>query len=315
VTGPEANGKSQLCKTLCSIASRKYNNGATKVKFQMTEAALLQNKWVGSGPASLEALRSFSEAAAEDGSVCVTVLEEVDSLLRSRETQNLASDGGSSIDTHEAFLSITDGPRQIQGLLICNSNMPHISDESTRSRFQIFRFGYITPEIMIDKIIYNRFKKDPELFDGTTWEEIRQACEAAMNTVIGHVNVGAEIRAVSTRHLSTGRAADKVVREALRIVDLSIYLSHEKGIMPIFKSIEPSLMYVCLVRHLWNLFSSWDQGQAQRRLGESDLVRDGKSKSITNPVAVKWEEIVMPEEYDIRNLISALSPDAWESAE
>ena len=91
------------------------------------------------------------------------------------------------------------------------------------------------------------------------------------------------------------------------MVDLQIHAAEEQGhnFLPFSGRVTAELLYHQLTKEAWSLFSCWNDSQAQERL-VPEVVRREKQKSISKPVAFEWNEIKMPEKYDIRDMIDEL---------
>jgi hypothetical protein len=210
-------------------------------------------------------------------------------------------DGGSSLSTHEQFLSMLSGPDEIPGILIADLNTEKMLDEATRQRFTCIAYPHIARDVLVDCMFLNAYQKEPGLFDGT-WEEMRAALTESLETVIGSVLVGARATPVKVAHLTSGRLYEKAINEALGVVDLHIYTAREQGVEPLYTRITGPVLYHTLTHRAWSLYKCWGDGEARERL-VPELVRPEKANSISKPSALQWHEIEMPAGYDCRGVL------------
>ena len=304
VYGYPGVGKTWTVTVAFSILQRHYNNGRDRVVFIVSEGSAIEGSLVGSGPRALREIRSLAKKVFSEGKLPITFINEAGTLLRSRQVQGMMLDGGSSLSTHEQFLSMLSGPDEIPGVVIVDLNMEKILDEATRQRFTCVAYPHIDRAVLVDQMFKTAWQKNPGLFDGD-WQAVRAAVLASLDTVIGTVLVGSESLPVKVGHLISGRLYEKVIQEALAVVDLCIYSASENGMVPPINRITQALLYHTLTQRAWSLLSCWDERQARERL-VPELVRAEKAEALSKPCAQPWPKITMPAEYDCRELLDDL---------
>jgi hypothetical protein len=304
IYGQPGVGKTWTVTVAFSILQRKYNSGKDKVVFIVTEGSAVEGALVGSGPKALREIRSLAKKAFSEGRLPITFINEAGTLLRSREVQGMMLDGGSSLSTHEQFLSMLSGPDEIPGIIIVDLNTEKMLDEATRQRFTCVAYPSIDRAVIVDQMFKAACEGNPDLFD-SDWNVVRSAILASLDTRIGTVLVGSETCPVSVGHLVSGRLYEKVIQEALALVNLCIYSASEHGMVPPLDRITPSLLYHTLTQRAWSLFSCWDDRQARETLVPG-LVRPEKAAAISKPRARVWSKIEMPAEYDCREMLDDL---------
>jgi hypothetical protein len=122
---------------------------------------------------------------------------------------------------------------------------------------------------------------------------------------VGSVLVGSKTSPVKVASLSSGRLYEKVIHEALGLVDLNIYSAREKGIEPLYTKITGPVLYHTLTHRAWSLFNCWTEAEARERL-VPELVRPEKARSISKPTALEWHAIKMPADCDCRGVLDEL---------
>jgi SpoVK/Ycf46/Vps4 family AAA+-type ATPase len=279
--GPPGVGKTWTVTVAWSILQRQYNNGKERIVFIASEGSAIEGALVGSGPKTLREIRSLAKKAVSENKLPVTFINEAGALLRSREIQGQMLDGGSSLSTHEQFLSMLSGPEEVPGILIVDLNMEKMLDEATRQRFTCIAYPHIDREVLVDHMFKTAYRKEQELFEGS-WEELRRALTASLDTVVGTVLVGSKTSPVKVANLTSGRLYEKVIHEALGLVDLTIYDARSQGIEPLYARLTGPVLYHTLTHRAWSLFKCWNDGEARERL-VPELVRPEKARSISKP--------------------------------
>jgi len=311
--GPPGVGKTWTVTVGWSILQRHYNNGKERIVFLSTEGSAIEGALVGSGPKALREIRGLAKKAVSESKLPITFVNEAGSLLRSREIQGQMLDGGSSLSTHEQFLSMLSGPDEIPGILIVDLNMEKMLDEATRQRFTCIAYPHIDGEILVDHMFKTAYQKEQELFEGS-WDEVRRALTAALDTVVGSVLVGSKPNPVKVANLTSGRLYEKVIHEALGLVDLHIYSAREKRIEPLYSNITGPVLYHTLTHRAWSLFKCWTDAEARERL-VPEVVRPEKVRSISKPTPLGWHEIEMPADCDCRRVLDELVVGFGQEAE
>jgi hypothetical protein len=311
--GPPGVGKTWTVTVAWSILQRHYNNGKERIVFLSTEGSAIEGALVGSGPKALREIRGLAKKAVSESKLPITFVNEAGSLLRSREIQGQMLDGGSSLSTHEQFLSMLSGPDEIPGILVVDLNMEKMLDEATRQRFTCIAYPHIDREVLVEHMFKTAYQKERDLFEGG-WEEVRRSLTDALDTVVGTVMVGSKTSPVKVANLTSGRLYEKVVQEALGLVDLNIYSAREQGIEPLYTHITGPVLYHTLTRRAWSLFKCWTDAEARERL-VPELVRPEKARSISKPTPFEWHEIEMPADCDCRGVLDELFVGFGQEAE
>ncbi|RJR29420.1 MAG: AAA family ATPase [Desulfobacteraceae bacterium] len=299
--GPPGVGKTWTITVAWSILNRKYNNGKERIVFLGIEGSAIEGSLVGSGPRALRELRGLAKQAVSEGRLPITFINEAGSLLRSREMQGMMLDGGSSLSTHEQFLSMLSGPDEIPGIILVDLNLEKLLDEATRQRFQTVAYPHIDKVTFVERMFKTAYQKESGLFEGS-WDEIRRGLMSALNVTIGTVLIGSSSCPVRVGNIISGRLFDKVIQESLGYVDQTIFNAREKGVEPFFSSVTASLLHYTLVRRAWSLFKCWGDKEARERL-TNELVRSDKMQSISKPAALPLNEIAMSPEFDCRTVV------------
>jgi hypothetical protein len=114
--------------------------------------------------------------------------------------------------------------------------------------------------------------------------------------------IGSDSMEVKVGYTVSGRMFDNALKRCIKSFRKCIFLSDQQDVPTLFNAINAPLLYMGLTQEVLNAYRCWNDATARKRLVH-EIARADKALSILRPTAHKWDDIVMPPEYDCREVL------------